>query len=144
MNGIRPKFSERQIAHALDSFEESVKKKFIEVLEYIGEEFIERARKQGEYTDRTGNLRSSIGYMVVKNGEVVSEGFKGTGEGMQKGKEVASEQASNDGYVLICVAGMEYAAAVESKGYDVITGTAKQESKELKKLLQEIVSEHEK
>jgi len=33
------------------------------------------------------------------------------------------------GMILVVVAGMEYAAAVESKGYDVITGSSREAEK---------------
>lgn len=35
---------------------------------FIGEECVKIARDNGDYNDITGNLRSSIGYMVLNNG----------------------------------------------------------------------------
>jgi hypothetical protein len=97
----------------------------------IGEQFVIDARSSGSYKDQTGNLRSSIGYMVLKNGKPVSiSNHRSSSRSLgSKGKitkdkfllELAKSYPT--GYVLICVAGMEYAAAVESRGKDVITGS---------------------
>lgn len=86
------------------------------------------------YTDRTNNLRSSIGFVIYKDGEMISSYFTqsgvgnlGDGEtGTEKGLQEAEEEAKNynvNGYVCVLVAGMNYARAVESKGYDVISGS---------------------
>ena len=40
-------------------------------LQYIGEECIKIARENGDYNDITGNLRSSIGYVVLYDGRAV-------------------------------------------------------------------------
>lgn len=42
-------------------------------LSYIGERCVTEARTGHSYTDRTGNLTSSIGYVIVKNGQIVME-----------------------------------------------------------------------
>ena len=49
-----------------------------------GEKFIEVARRSGSYKDQTGNLRSSIGYIIAKDGEVVTENFKEGDKGTDK------------------------------------------------------------
>lgn len=84
---------------------------------------------QPGYIDWTANLRSSIGYIVVMDGQVVSksefqplQGKKGTGTmGSQEGQAYADRLASSypQGVALIVVAGMNYAAYVQRKGYDV-------------------------
>lgn len=86
------------------------------------------------YTDRTNNLRSSIGFVIYKDGELVSsyftqsgtgnegDGSSGTKIGLQEAEEEAKSYNSK-GYVCVLVAGMNYARAVESKGYDVISGS---------------------
>ena len=38
-------------------------------LRYLGEKCINEARDSGSYSDRTGNLRASIGYVLVSNGK---------------------------------------------------------------------------
>ena len=85
---------------------------------------------QPGYIDWTANLRSSIGYVIVDNGKIVSSssfeavtvnGETGT-EGAQKGRAFAEELASrySSGLVLIVVAGMHYAKYIQRRGYDVL------------------------
>lgn len=78
------------------------------------------------YIDDTGNLRSSIGYVLVVDGEIVDESafdVVGKGqEGSDKGKRYAESLAREHptGIALIVVAGMHYAEYVAAKGYDVL------------------------
>ena len=83
------------------------------------------AKNNRNYIDQTGNLTNSIGYVVTHKGKAVSQGgFSGTGEeisaqiGLSLANEIASE-TQND-FAVIIVAGMNYAAYVEAKGYNVI------------------------
>lgn len=69
--------------------------------------------------------------MILKDGEPIKSSFNGgKEEGRSKAKEAAAEVATEypRGYVLIGVAGMNYAAAVESKGFDVISGSAPEDN----------------
>jgi len=72
------------------------------------------------------------------NGAQLTEDFEGTQDGVRYAKRVAMDAAKElaskvkRGYVIICVAGMRYAAAVESKGFDVITGSAIQAKEDLR------------
>ena len=95
-------------------------------LNQAGEKFVNMARDSGNYTDRTGNLRSSIGYIITYNGEPLFETFPGDKpDGVTKGKALASAEAKHSGYCLVVVAGMDYAAAVEAlENYDVITASS--------------------
>lgn len=90
------------------------------------------ARLTGNYTDRTGNLRSSVGFMIKNGGNIVGESFRGAGtgstsggDGVKKARELADRVSSmyGDQLVAVIVAGMEYAIYVESKGFDVISGS---------------------
>ncbi len=70
------------------------------------------------WMDQTGNLRNSIGYVLMYDGKKYSENFEETTdgkEGLQKGREFAYELAKRypSGIVLVIVAGMEYASYVE-------------------------------
>lgn len=95
-------------------------------------EVVRQARMVNTYTDQTGNLRSSIGYAVYKDGMKVGEGYeahaKGTDgkEGENSARLFTEEiQRNYEGRTCaIIVAGMDYAVYVESKGFDVITGSA--------------------
>jgi len=102
-------------------------------LVYVGENAVKVARESGAYNDITGNLRASIGFAVLHNGLTVAEGgFETDGNGSDKATGVRQGRALIDrlaieysnGYVLIVVAGMQYAAAVEVRGKDVLTGAS--------------------
>ena len=92
----------------------------------IGDRCVAAARTNGSYTDQTGNLRSSVGYVVTRDGVIVASSafdiVKDGVEGPAKGKSLAADLAAGypQGYALILVAGMEYAVYVQDKGYDVI------------------------
>ena len=72
------------------------------------------------WNDQTGNLRSSVGYIVIRDGDVKAEGgFQSYGEadeGPSRGRAYARSLISRypTGVALIIVAGMEYAAYVEA------------------------------
>ena len=72
----------------------------------------------GDYLDHTEVLRSSIGYMVTQNGEAHKADFK-SNSAQSFAEEIAAKYG--DGWALIVVAGADYALAVESKGYNVIS-----------------------
>ena len=113
----------------------------IRALSFIGEEFVNKARNNADFVDRTGNLRSSIGYMVFNNRDKVQENIlkvKGGQEGVTAAKNFESQINVEDGFVLIVFAGMEYAIYVEASGRDVLTGSAPGKSK-VKSLLKDLL-----
>lgn len=95
-------------------------------LAYIGEACLNRARQTNSYKDQTGNLRSSIGYVISVDGrivktsdfKVVKTGREGAKDGLSFAKKIARDFPQ--GLCLIVVAGMKYAAYVSAKGYDVL------------------------
>lgn len=101
----------------------------IEQLERSGEQLVAAARFGGDYNDITGNLRSSIGYKVFRDGEEVSSNFQlcGNGTDQAQGRNTGETVADSIGesipfeYSLVAVAGMHYARAVEAKGRSVFT-----------------------
>ncbi|MBR3548328.1 MAG: hypothetical protein IKN86_12355 [Bacteroidaceae bacterium] len=109
---------------------ESMKAALIRELNYIGEKCVNTARisarKGRDFKDQTGNLRGSIGYVIVVDGEIVSESafepVKDGAEGSQEGRNYAERLAKQhpQGIALVVVAGMNYAKYVASKGYDVL------------------------
>ena len=139
MAGLKAMFSVGAIREYMEEQINNAEDKVLQALQYEGELFVNKARSSGNYTDRTGNLRSSIGYLILKNGEVIDQNFAGNDKGRENAQKAANEVAGQhpNGYVLIGVAGMKYAAAVESKGYDVITGSAPN-SNDLKQLFRAI------
>lgn len=92
----------------------------------VGEQVLNQARSTNSYKDQTGNLRSSIGYVVAVDGEVVQsssfEVVKDGADGSRDGKSYALDLVKQfpEGIVLIVVAGMKYASYVSAKGYDVL------------------------
>lgn len=98
---------------------QNVKQVLYTTLARVGELAVNEARANGSYMDRTGNLRSSIGYIVVDNGNVVNVGefnvVKGGEQGARGGEEFARSLVNEiSGIGLIVVAGMNYAVYVET------------------------------
>lgn len=98
----------------------------IRTLSYCGELCLNVARSTNSYKDQTGNLRSSIGYVVAVDGRIVNqssfETVKEGGQGSKQGAAFAKQLVRRfpKGICLIVVAGMEYAAHVKNRGYDVL------------------------
>lgn len=138
---------------------ERVDKAVIYVLQYVGEKCIRHARSlpspnpknfpnfprvpphQPNYIDWTANLRSSIGYVIVRDGKIVSQGgFEEVGggkDGARDGRKYAKETAAKfpKGYALIVVAGMNYAQYVSDRGYDVLDSAELLAEREVPKML---------
>jgi len=103
-------------------------------LNYAGEQCVNHARSTDSYKDRTANLRSSIGYVLVKDGNIIQQSdfgqeppkaekkigdtYDGGKTGEQFAREIAEEHRT--GICLIVVAGMNYASYVAAKGHDVL------------------------
>ncbi len=139
---VVPKFTKKQIRQMLTEKRQRIHDAILLNLKRIGEQFVTRSRDNDTYKDRTGNLRSSIGYVILHNGEQMFESFvsKGGAQGVSKARELVDEVKGNfpQGFVLIGVAGMSYAAAVEARGYDVITSGSIQAETDLKFAIQRI------
>ena len=148
--GIEAKFNEARIKAVIDAKIARIEQAIIQNLKTLGEKCVKVARENGNYIDQTGNLRSSIGYILLANGVVISENFESAskdeeGKGITKGRSFANEISKNfqSDFVLIVVAGMNYAAAVESRSRDVLTSSEKyanQEFRRIKKALKLAVS----
>jgi hypothetical protein len=107
-------------------------------LSYIGEHVVNTAKIKGGYHNQTGNLRSSLGYIISIDGEIVKiGGFEVTKDGYDgvKGGEALAQALAktSKGMTLIVVAGMQYAIYVSAKGLDVLDSA----EIELEKQLQE-------
>lgn len=98
----------------------------IRTLTYCGELCLNVARSTNSYKDQTGNLRSSIGYVVTVDGRIVNqsdfETVKKGGDGSKQGAAFAKQFVRRfpKGICLIVVAGMDYAVHVKNRGYDVL------------------------
>jgi hypothetical protein len=138
---ITPKFTTADIKKMLLQRKQSILDAITLRLQRVGEQFVVEARTNGSYKDRTGNLRGSIGYVILYNGAQLNSNIDGTVEGVRFAKKAIAEISEKypTGFVLICVSGMDYSAAVEAKGYDVISSSAIAAAIELKKSLQKLI-----
>lgn len=123
---------------------EALKKAIVYNLCAVGEQVLNAARLTNSYKDQTGNLRSSIGYVVAVDGEIVQmssfDTVKEGREGSRGGKEYAMQLVRDfpHGIVLIVVAGMNYASYVSAKGYDVLDSSELLADKLVPQMLQQL------
>lgn len=131
-NVIVSKTDMRKLKAGLNRQAKDIITHLIKQLSYIGEECVKIARNNGNYNDVTGNLRSSIGYMVLYDGNPIVygasmkySGKKGNGEAGPPAAEALLKELQAKfpwGVVLIVCAGMNYAAYVEAVHHkDVLT-----------------------
>lgn len=121
--GIKAEFGHGKITASVAAFQKRLETATVYMLKYLGESLVVYAKDRHNYTDQSGNLTNSIGYVVVHNGKPVAfGGLNQPGEGKDAGYKLAMEMAAkvSSTFSLIIVAGMNYAAYVEAKGYNVI------------------------
>ncbi|WGU68275.1 HK97 gp10 family phage protein [Capnocytophaga canimorsus] len=151
---IKPNFTQDDIRKRFNAFLEEVEHQQIEALKELGERCMAHARSvpsSSGFQDQTGNLRSSIGYVVFKNGVAIHEGYEaitGTNskgetlngtEGVTSGRKLAESVGNKtQGICLVVTAGMNYASYVEAKGRDVITSAEILAERELPRMLEEL------
>ena len=152
---LRANFSLEDIRHKFELAAKLFRRTTITKLRVIGEQAVNLARDRGSYMDQTGNLRSSTGYLILEDGEVITKsGFEkvagkvasnittnGSVIGLNLAEKIASDY--DEGFVLIVVAGMEYAASVEAKGYDVLTSSEKFAQSEISRLITQLKTQLE-
>lgn len=146
--GFKADFNFTDIIQNQDLFLQNVQVSLFEALDRAAIEIARLAKLTDTYKDRTNNLRSSIGYVLYNDGQKIGGSFSksGAGEegngntGVALGEDVADKVASKyaSGYVVVLVAGMEYAAYVEARGFDVISGATMQFENELVQNLESI------
>lgn len=168
--GFTPTFDVSSLMKGVRQEVQRMEEYILNELNYVGLEFVKNARSKvsseeykealgsmshakgmrraelgpdsPSFTDRTGALRSSIGYVILKNGKVMASDFDGdNSEGKGEGFHYAMSQSeANIGFVLMVVAGMQYAVYVEGYGYDVITGSSLLAEDELKNVFKKLES----
>ncbi|OPL11240.1 MAG: hypothetical protein AVO38_15935 [delta proteobacterium ML8_D] len=150
MAGLRPIFTQAQVKRWIDRFGDRAEQKMIMALQQTGEYFVTRARETGNYNNDTGNLRSSIGYVIARDGQTIFGDFQPAGvgtdqkTGVGEAKRLASSLAltHNKGLVLIGVAGMDYAVHVENmENKDVISSSESKAKRMLKQMLKEVLDD---
>jgi hypothetical protein len=120
--GITRQFGDDVIRGQVAQFQTWLEGAIMFMLMELGEGLVTYAKLQHNYTDRSGNLTNSIGYVVVHKKEVVATGGLVSGEGEKAGMELIDTMVKRNTstFSLIIVAGMNYAAYVEAMGYNVI------------------------
>lgn len=126
---VKSNFDSRANLEELMKEAEKIYTLIIEAMTQAGEEFVKAARDQpgdhaaGFYQDVTTNLRNSVQYMIFKDGELL----KGSESKFSaQNRSDVLDLVKPQGFQLIGIAGMNYASAVESKGYNVISLQADQ------------------
>lgn len=131
----------KEVKEMLNKSVERLDEETISAFIRAGQRLVEAARATKQYKDKTGNLTASIGYGVYKNGEEKSVGGFGGGDGEQQGRSYLAELAAryrSYKYLLILVAGMDYALYVERKGHVVLDGASLQAGSVLNEELNKI------
>ena len=122
-----------EVDKALLEFSKEAERLTIRMLSYLGEMCVNEARdrsQESSWFDQSGNLRSSIGYVIVANGNITQisnfNKVKEGSDGVKTGKDLALELAKkfSSGYALIVVAGMNYAERVEALDNKVVLASA--------------------
>ena len=134
--GIKRTTSEKAVLGALLATAEAQRKLVLTDLGYIGESAVRHARKNHSYKDWSGNLTSSIGYVIYEDDKPIqmsdfeqvkpNENFDNSVElnGSEVGKQFAAKisQIAKQKHKLVIVAGMVYAEAVQKYKYEVLQG----------------------
>lgn len=131
--GIRMTTKLSEVHDMLMREAERVERLTIRALYKLGEQCVTKIRDRAgdkSWYDQTGNLRSSVGYVIAHNKNIIQYStfnqVKQGSEGVKTGKDLAKELAKrySNNYVLIVVAGMNYAEFVEAMdNKDVLAST---------------------
>lgn len=121
----------------LDALIKQIDERSDAVLSEVGREACRLAQQDGNYQNRTGNLRNGNGYCVVRDGEVVKMEVLTDGshpEAVQQTENLLLySNKPEDGLYL--ANGMDYASFVESRGYEVLISKKLYAARQIKKKL---------
>lgn len=149
--GMKLVTSKQEISREINRSITEWEKKLLDRLVYLGDLCYQEAINKIGYTHRTGNLGSSTGYIVLNNGSLHSQGgfLSITGpernntniDGTLVGREYAESLIPeySKGYLMIFVAGMNYAGYVEAKGYNVITSAEIWAQRNAQKIISQVL-----
>lgn len=140
---ITPKFELTKIKVQLEQAKIVLDGKILEALNRAGMEIVNYAKDHRVYSDQTGNLTNSIGYIVLKYGqeqgiffESKVRGLPSDKNGKVEGEKYAQRLAQkyvSERYTLLIVAGMEYASFVEDMEHKSVLEHSKQFAPEVLK-----------
>lgn len=146
---IKPNFTKDDVRKRFDAFLNEIEKKQIARLQRLGEMCLVEARTNKGYMMQTGALLSSTGYEVFVDGVAIHSQFDAESgaesnaaeTGIKSGQSIAETIGKGTkGIALVVVAGMNYAAYVEAKGYNVLSSAEHLAERELPRMLEKLIS----
>ena len=146
---IKPNFTKDDVRKRFDAFLNEIEKKQIDRLQRLGEMCLVEARTNKGYMMQTGALLSSTGYEVFVDGVAIHSQFDAASgaesnaaeTGIKSGQNIAETIGKGTkGIALVVVAGMNYAAYVEAKGYNVLSSAEHLAERELPRMLEKLIS----
>lgn len=146
---IKPNFTKDDVRKRFDAFLNEIEKKQIARLQRLGEMCLVEARTNKGYMMQTGALLSSTGYKVFVDGVAIHSQFDAASgaesnaaeTGIKSGQSIAETIGKGTkGIALVVVAGMNYAAYVEAKGYNVLSSAEHLAERELPRMLEKLIS----
>lgn len=146
---IKPNFTKDDVRKRFDAFLNEIEKKQIARLQRLGEMCLVEARTNKGYMMQTGALLSSTGYEVFVDGVAIHSQFDAASgaesnaaeTGIKSGQSIAETIGKGTkGIALAVVAGMNYAAYVEAKGYNVLSSAEHLAERELPRMLEKLIS----
>lgn len=146
---IKPNFTKDDVRKRFDAFLNEIEKKQIAQLQRLGEMCLVEARTNKGYMMQTGALLSSTGYEVFVDGVAIHSQFDAASgaesnaaeTGIKSGQSIAeSIGKGTKGIALVVVAGMNYAAYVEAKGFNVLSSAEHLAERELPRMLEKLIS----
>lgn len=146
---IKPNFTKDDVRKRFDAFLNEIEKKQIARLQRLGEMCLVEARTNKGYMMQTGALLSSTGYEVFVDGVAIHSQFDAASgaesnaaeTGIKSGQSIAETIGKGTkGIALVVVAGMNYAAYVEAKGYNVLSSAEHLAERELPQMLEKLIS----
>lgn len=146
---IKPYFTKDDVRKRFDAFLNEIEKKQIARLQRLGEMCLVEARTNKGYMMQTGALLSSTGYEVFVDGVAIHSQFDAASgaesnaaeTGIKSGQSIAETIGKGTkGIALVVVAGMNYAAYVEAKGYNVLSSAEHLAERELPRMLEKLIS----
>lgn len=146
---IKPNFTKDDVRKRFDAFLNEIEKKQIARLQRLGEMCLVEARTNKGYMMQTGALLSSTGYEVFVDGVAIHSQFDAASgaesnaaeTGIKSGQSIAETIGKGTkGIALVVVAGMNYAAYVEAKGYNVLSSAEHLAERELHRMLEKLIS----
>lgn len=143
--GVKTNLNPDEIRRQLEREVRLHEARIVTMLNYIGQTVVNEIRTShiSNWEDRTGNLRSSIGYMILVDGVPKKQSSfervygpdadKADKDGPAEGKNYLQSLVSlfPKGFALVIVAGMEYASYVEKMQNKTVLAQGEIEARKL-------------